>query len=92
MLTQLAILVTKDDVAELVKSLDDYKTTEQFIEDYDYMFEAHGTVVVGIDMLDDLEGTFLVSYVVTQSMFEAQNHKLDVPLSRNQFSVIEKSL
>lgn len=79
---QEAILFTKENAAMIVEHLDDYRTVEDLLEDYNYMLEAHGTVVLGRDILDETFAS--VSYVITQSYFKA-NHP-DIQLNDKTFT------
>src|SRR5881397_2959750 len=67
---QLAIMVNRNNVAEIVHSLDDYKSTETFLEDHGYMLDQHGTVVLVIDVVPS-NSDLVVSHVVTLGMFHA---------------------
>ena len=66
---QLAIMVNRNNVAEVVKTLAYYVTVDEFVEDYGHMLE-HGTVV--LVTTNTIGPKYrLVSHVVTLGMFHA---------------------
>lgn len=83
---QRAILLNKNNAAAIVETLDEYDSVEDFIEDYKYMLNLHGTVVLVKDTIST--GFSSVSYVVTRSTFEANNGP--VPLSTTSFTTLSR--
>lgn len=73
---QKAILLTKNNLETAVAPLNEHDTVEDFLESYGYMLEAHGAVVLCKEILDE-EWTS-VGYVVTESMFKANQPDIEI--------------
>lgn len=71
-----AILFTKDNADMIVAHLTDYRTVDDLLEDYNYMFETHDVLVLGRDT--NSHDFANVSYVVTQSMFKANQPNIQL--------------
>ncbi len=67
MFHQEAIKLTKDNVSVAAERLIDY-TAQDLLDEYNYMLTQFPYVVLGIDVMDDVA---MLSYVVTQSSFDA---------------------
>jgi hypothetical protein len=73
MLTQLAIIFTKNNADLIAASLSDY-TAQELLDEYDYMLkEFNNLVLVRSDFGD---GASVLSHVVTTSMFYANAEPL----------------
>ena len=81
-----AIIFTQNNASLIADSLIDYTTAQDLLDAYDSMFANNTKLVLARDVLSD--GQSVVSYVVTESMFRANNP--DIQLSHLHFTTVYK--
>lgn len=82
MLTQQAIIFTKDNASLIADSLIEY-TAQQLLDDYDHLFTMNRNLVLVRSLFDD--GSAVLSHVVATSMFEANARPVS-PLTHDSWT------
>lgn len=68
-----AILLTKDNAADIAKTLSDYDVVDLLAE-ADHLFKLNGAVVLGTSVDRDVR---LVKYLVHESLYRVNNDNFD---------------
>jgi len=71
-----AIIFTQDNAKLITDTLIDYTDPYVLLAEYEYMFEKNNKLVLAKDVMGD--GQAVLSYVVTESMFRANNPAIEL--------------